>query len=267
MNNKKYILMLWLVALGISAVKAIEIPLESFGKGTKVAYVNMHKVFEAYPETEKARLELTGLIEEKRSEISAKKEEIAKLKGEIDFLKRQHSSVDPSVEAHPAVEGKKETATESQQPAPDGATSLSLPEGSPLKFLFTPPGESTASATAEPEVSTDSEKAKLFMSTTAPQILPGIPSLKPQLEDKQALLTSKQADLEAFVGATELEIKNLEEGKTMTLLARIYKTLEEIANKDGYTIIVDKNNILFGENTVDITENVIWRLSNPGKRR
>lgn len=286
MNRKTAVLMLAAFAGALATAAAIEIPLESFGKGTKVAYVNMHKIFEAYPETEKARLELTALVEEKRSEISAKKEEIAKLKGEIDFLNRQQSSVDPESESRkPAeqaapVEIPEDPSSETpadppadsgvaQTPAPQGATSLTLPENSPLKFLFSPPAESTSTDAAdlEPEVSTDSEKAKLFMSTTAPRILPGIPSLKPQMEDKQAALARKQADLEAFVGATEQEIKNLEEGKTMTLLARIYQTLGEIANKDGYTIIVDKNNILYGENTVDITENVIWRLSNPGKRR
>ena len=30
---------------------AIEVPLESLGKTTNVAYVNMHRVFEAFPDT------------------------------------------------------------------------------------------------------------------------------------------------------------------------------------------------------------------------
>ncbi len=282
MTKHKAAILVLAAAVGSAALarlSALEIPLESFGKGTKVAYVNMHRIFEAYPETEKARLELTSLIEEKRSEISAKKEEIAKLKGEIDFLNRQQSSVNPEAEDRAVPEPAPRTQSLPENPDaapgdeagdrptnPEGATSLTLPENSPLKFLFSPPAESTAAASLETEVSTDSEKARLFMSTSAPRIMPGIPSLAPSLEGKQSELARKQADLEAFVGATEQEIKNLEEGKTMTLMARIYKTLSEIANKDGYTIIVDKNNILYGENTVDITESVIWRLSNPGRR-
>lgn len=262
--NKKTAAILTLLALSAPvALRALEIPLESFGKGTKIAYVNMHKVFEAYPETEKARLDLTRIIEEKRSEISAKKEEIAQLKGEIDFIKRQQTSVDPSDESRAAAaeEKKKEELVPVEDPqAPDATTSLTVPENSPLKFLFSPPDESTSTAEAE------EEKPAVKVSTGGPQILPGIPSLKPQLEEKEADLSRKQADLEAFVGATQQEIKDLEEGKTMTLLARIYKTLEEISAKDGYTIVVDKQNILYGENTVDITESVIWRLSNPAKR-
>src|SRR3989338_4559507 len=56
---------------------AMEIPLEGFGKGATVATVNIHKVFEAFPETEKARIELNQLIARKKDDISAKREEIA----------------------------------------------------------------------------------------------------------------------------------------------------------------------------------------------
>ncbi|OGR98002.1 MAG: hypothetical protein A2902_00250 [Elusimicrobia bacterium RIFCSPLOWO2_01_FULL_64_13] len=80
---------------------------------------------------------------------------------------------------------------------------------------------------------------------------------------KEALLRQKEADLEAYVGAAEEEVKRIQEGKTMTLMARIYRSLEDIAVKEGYSIIVDKDTILYGDGASDVTQNVIWRLSSP----
>src|SRR6185295_12400092 len=100
-------------------------------------YVNMHKVFEAYPDTEKARVELNQFIAQKKDDITGKKEEIAKLKAEIEFLQKQMTAVKPSATPKPA-------SSEPLAPpaAPESTTALTLPEGSPLKFLFSPP-EST----------------------------------------------------------------------------------------------------------------------------
>ena len=251
-----------LALLCATLARTIEIPLEGFGKSTKVAYVNMHKIFEAFPETEKARVEMNRLIDEKKAEITAKKEEIALLKGEVQFLRKQMSSVEPST-------APKTIQPETPSPAqkePQTATSLTLPDGSPLKFIFSPADQSSATAAGASEAQISSAAAAAYalaVSSNSPQILPGIPSPAPQLKEKEALLSRKESELEAFVGAAETEVRQLEEGKTMTLLARIYKALEEIAAKEGYSVIVDKDNILYGENAVDITQSIIWRLSAP----
>lgn len=263
--------------------RAMEIPLEGFGKSTKVAYVNMHKIFEAFPETEKARAELAAMIDEKKAEITAKKEEIAQLKGQIQFLKRQMFAVEPSTQPKTPEPRKEPQKDQAQEPsynplkemsydqmssgdrpapaAPQSETGLVLPEGSPLGFLFSPPSESTAAA--ETSTATAVSPFATKISTDAPLILPGIPSPAPQLGEKEALLSRKEADLEAFVGVAEQEIKQMEEGRTMTLLARIYKGVEEIAGKEGYSVIVDKSSILYGETAIDITEQVLYRLSVP----
>ena len=131
-----------------------------------------------------------------------------------------------------------------------------------MTFLFSPPAQSTEpKAGTEAEVSSGTARAPISISTSAPPILPGIPSPAPQLKDKEALLSLKESELQNFVGVAEEEVRGLEEGKTMTLLARIYKALEEIAAKEGYSVIVDKENILYGEGAVDVTQDVVWRLS------
>lgn len=240
-------------------ISAIEIPLESFGKTTNIAYVDMHKIFEAFPETEQARVELNNLIEEKKIEITAKKEEIAKLKSEIDLLRKKVFDVLPSTNSTNVLS---ESTTTEQTPqsatglAPKPLTPLTLPKGSPLGFIFSPPTESTRTVSVE-----KSTVPTVMISTIAPRILPEILSPEPQLREKETLLTQREADLEFFIEAAEDEVRKLEEGKTMTLMARIYKGLGEIAAKGGYSVIIDKENILYGEVAVDITQDMISKLS------
>lgn len=250
-------------AVFLHRAQTIEISLDSLGQSTKVAYVDMHRVFEAFPQTQKEREELVRLIEEKKAEITVRKEQIAFLKGQISFLKKTKDSLEPSTDsAKSRVKKRQEEAVEKElDNLPESATGLSLPDESPLSFLFSPPDSSSATDTkSTPDASSVS------ISTEGPMILPGVPSPQPQLADKEKELSLKQADLEAFVGATELEIKNLEEGKTMVLMAQIYQALTDIAKKDGYTILFDKSNILYGENIIDITDQVIWRLTNARER-
>ena len=211
----KKILVSCLIVFASARLEAMEIPLEGFGKAAAVAYVNMHKVFEAFPETEKARVDLNLIIAERQQDITAKKEEISTLKAQIEFLRKQMGAV--SLSTAP------KTVSESPKPAlaPDSATSLTsltLPEDSPLKFLFSPPAESTSTARDPNKVSYSTFAAG------APQILPGIPSPGPSLMEKEAELSKKESELEVFIGAAEQEIRQMEEGKSMTVMARIYRT-------------------------------------------
>ncbi len=271
---------------------AIEIPLENLGRTTNIAYVNMHKVFEAFPETEQARIQLNRMIEEKKADITERKEEIAQLKGEIDFLKKQMAAVAPptgskepeapapqaplpSVPGFPAPASAPAPAEPQSAPVPAGSTTqallegttgfpepapatyLTLPENSPLSFLFSPPAASTGLPPVEP-----STRFSTFSANT-PQILPGIPSPAPRLGEKEAALTQKEADLEVYVGDAEAEVRRMEEGKTMTLMARIYEAIQEISTQAGYSVIVDRDNILYGDPVTDITDTIILRLRSP----
>lgn len=255
--NKKITAGIWMAAMvwGTgSRSPAMEIPLEGAGHAAAVAYVNMHKVFEAFPETEKARVDLNLIIAERQQDITAKKEEISSLKAQIDFLKKQMGAVLPSTAP--------KTVAENPNPAqaPDSATaltSLTLPEGSPLKFLFSPPAESTSTAQAANKVNYSTFAA------SAPQILPGIPSPGPSLMGKEAELSKKESELEVFIGLAEQEIRQMEEGKSMTVMARIYRTLEDISSRQGYSVVLDKSDILYGESAIDITDQLIQKLNAP----
>ena len=55
----------------------------------------------------------------------------------------------------------------------------------------------------------------------------------------------------------------MEEGKSMTVMARIYRTLEDISSRQGYSIVLDKSDILYGESAIDITDQLIQKLNAP----
>ena len=79
--------------------------------------------------------------------------------------------------------------------------------------------------------------------------------------EREAELSRKQSELEVFIGTAEEEVRQMEEGKTMTLMSRIYKTLEEISAKQGYSVVVDKDQVLYGDAAIDITDQLIQRLN------
>ncbi len=179
-----FILMSVSLFLMPSRIFSIEIPLEE--EREHIAYINMHKIFETYPETEKARAELIKVINTKKEEITQRKEEIARLKGEIDAV---------TYTIH--------------------ASSV------PLKV--------------------------------------GLENL---LKEKETQLSKAQASLPAFLTMSEEEIRNAEEGKTMALLANIYKAVEALSKENKYTLVLDKENILYGTEALDLTPKILQLLEN-----
>ncbi|MBI2915324.1 MAG: OmpH family outer membrane protein [Elusimicrobia bacterium] len=209
-------------------VLAMEIPLEGGGKKTKVATVDMHKIFEAFPETERARMDLNKMIEKKKRAITEKKEEIAKLKAEIDLLKK------PTLQ----------TSTATASLLPGTTASLTVPTSTstaPTAVLLSTTGTPTLSVAVTTTTADSKIKDK-------------------ELKEKEALLLSKEAELGVFVGISQEEIDSLEQGKTMGLLARIYQILGKIAAEEGYSIVMSKDDILYGEGTIDLTQTVISKL-------
>ncbi len=205
---------------------AIEIPLDGLDGKTKVATVNMHKIFETFSETEKARIELYKAIEEKRNLITEKKEEVTKLKGEIESLKKQifmqTSTVSVQSSTPPLIKSD-ETLKKSTDSLTANFKTLSL-------------------STPVVQISTTAKISELF------------------IQEKEALLIRKEGELETFIGLAEQEIRDMEEGKSMVLLAKIYKTIQEIALKYGYSIVIDKEHTVYGEKVADITQKVLDKL-------
>ena len=84
------------------------------------------------------------------------------------------------------------------------------------------------------------------------QTLPGL-SLEEEIEKKRKELKVKK---ERF----KKELEKKEEDIREQIIYRIYKVIEEIANEEGYTIILDKSQLLYSTTARDITDEVIKKL-------
>jgi Skp family chaperone for outer membrane proteins len=80
-----------------------------------------------------------------------------------------------------------------------------------------------------------------------------IDGLKKELEQQRASLRLK-------VRQNKDELSQLEEKQTAEVLADMYELLQKVAKDENVTIIIDKNDILYGQASLDLTDKVRERL-------
>lgn len=82
-----------------------------------------------------------------------------------------------------------------------------------------------------------------------------------QIQQKKKELNIKEEELKTKSDITTKELQLLEEEKNKKIIGRIYKILKEIAQENNLSLIVDKNYILYGTPSVDLTKELQQRLS------
>jgi len=81
---------------------------------------------------------------------------------------------------------------------------------------------------------------------------------KPLTEEVIRLKKEKLSEMVEKMGE---ELTRLEKEITHQILGKIYDVVREIAQAEGYAIVLDKKNILYSEMDNDLTEKVIERLN------
>jgi len=104
------------------------------------------------------------------------------------------------------------------------------------------------------------------MPAPAPAALPG-PSALQELDAKiaraEAELERMQIESREQQAAAEKNLLDLESRKSEILLGKIYRAVQEVARREGVSVIVDKGAILYGHNAVDLTDKVLKYLKAP----
>jgi len=95
------------------------------------------------------------------------------------------------------------------------------------------------------------EKEKMEIST-APVVTKVLPEEEIRLKKKR---------LDELTATTEQDLAGLEKGITRQILGKIYDVVREIAQAEGYAVVLDKKNILYSEMDNDLTEKVIKKLN------
>ena len=289
----KKLLFIALLALPAVNAGALELLLEeNRGESGTIGYVDIDRVFKEYSGTTGAREEFISEIKRKEDAVNAKKTavytlkaEIAKLRQEREFALTLPSLLDTqrSVAAalqplpvHPPQASTQAIETSTQAvPAPAQTLAVST-QAAPAQIITV--------STQTVEVSTQA----LTPPASAPTGLPGmegidmpgiakvpvnrfkfsvstsVPEIDAAITKKEADLKAKEEELQTFQRMAEKELLEYESHKSEILLGRIYVALKELAVKEAVSVIVDKRNILFGQNAVDLTDKLLKKLEEPG---
>lgn len=260
-------------------LKAVEIPLDAL-QPVRVGFVDLQRVFDTYPEKSFAEGDLLKEIEKRRRELNRRQAEISAL--------RAQTSADEAALSD-ARKGKEVLVPVNTVPEPEPAVApLPSPSTGTVK-------SSTGTAAVEPYPTEDplaglpghENPASLLNRnpTPAPAPLPGMNQKKESILDtlagssapvllddqaKAALFNRLEAnrrrlekavvDFKRFRTNAVGDMKQLQTEKTYGVMARIYAVLQTLARDENVTIVLDKAYVLYGEDTIDLSEKLISRL-------
>jgi len=223
--------------------------------------VDIDRVFKEYSGTSGAREEFVAEIRKKEAGITAKKTGLFTIKAEMAKL-RQEREFALTI---PSLMETKRSLTAPPEPAP-----AQVPVSTPAADGLQP---STAAAPGEPP-----KEVPPAAPAPAPQgiEMPGVgriplthfkfsistsvPEIDAALTKKEGELKAKEEELRLFQREAERELLEYESHKNEIILGRIYIALKELAQKESVSVVVDKRNILYGQNAVDLTEKLLEKL-------
>lgn len=106
---------------------------------------------------------------------------------------------------------------------------------------------STTIGSLTPAASTDTVESPAISTATAASLAEGITRREEQL-------LKRQKELEEARESSAQALRAFEATRSKTILGRLYKALVELAEERGIRLVVDKSAILYGQNTIDLTE-------------
>jgi Skp family chaperone for outer membrane proteins len=291
---KKLIFLLSLALLPLNA-GALELLLEeNRGESGTIGYVDIDKVFKEYSGTTGAREEFLAEIKKKEDALNVRKTaiftlkaELAKLRQEREFaltlpslLETQRSVAEARADANASLAAARAAAEAARiQASTDTVTASTDTAAVPLASTDTLPSnivQPVQPAAAEPAPQQPPQVlpgslpglggidmpgiAKVPVSLFKFSISTSVPEIDAALEKKGAAMLVKEEELRQAQRQSERELLEYESRRTEILLGRIYVALKELAIKEEVSVIVDKRNILYGQNAVDLTEKLLKRL-------
>jgi hypothetical protein len=92
-----------------------------------------------------------------------------------------------------------------------------------------------------------------------------VPEIDAALQKKDTDLKKAEDELKTYQKQAEKELLDYESRRTELILGRIYIAIKELATKESVSVVVDKRNILYGQNAVDLTSKLLEKLEADGQ--
>lgn len=254
MANRKHLLKAICAAAVVSAfaclnTTAVEIPLgggvittegrvegETTAKftGAGIAYVDIELIFNEHPMTGRLKSEFEAVVEKKRAELADGEKAIASLSAivvstttRIDNLRKEVEAMKKALDEKPA------------QPQ-----TIMLP-GTTYTITVMPMSGAPA-VKADPEIIAAKESE--------------IKTLEEDVEKAKIELSKRREELSLLRKKDKDEVVRLEAEHTLSVLNDIYKVLESVSVEENLMIVLDKNNVLYGQAKQDLTPRVLERM-------
>ena len=164
--------------------------------------------------------------------------------------------------AQPAAPPQDENAQEAAQQSKNAAAAqkqdpliINIPGVSTAPILVQPPA-----APPLPAAAPEAPAAPVVTMSTAPAQNPALVELDAKIAVKTKELATKELEYKTEQASSEKNLLELESRRTEMLLGKIHRAVQEIARKEGVSVVVDKSSILFGHDAVDLTEKVMNHL-------
>jgi Skp family chaperone for outer membrane proteins len=261
-----------LLLLGLRSL-AIEIPLESLTP-VRIGFVDLQKVFDTYPEKSFAEGDLLREVEKRRRDLGRRQAEINAYRGQIaaDEAALQKALTGQAVQVPINV---------IPTPAPTPTPAPAAPATAQVKTSTTPapvepyptedplaglPGHETSGTAAAQLPGVQQGKQVLILDTLAASTGPVIlnqeaqTALQTRIADNKKALEKAVVSFRAFRTNAIGDMKALQSEKTYGVMAKIYAILQQLARDENVTVVIDKAYVLYGEDTVDLSEKLISRL-------
>lgn len=240
---------------------ALEISLtENKGESGSIGFVDIRRVFREFTDARRTKDAFERRVREKESEFKDQEDAISRLKEQILKLEQEKSFL----QKLPILEAPKP-----QAPAPV-KTSTAIPEGIDPELAALPgmgdlAASTAAVAAADAETQAEPEESEPALDPTGPGITrQALEKQTADIDNKLVPLREKLKQAEAALAETKNKVeKDLlgdEKRETKRLLARIYRTVQDVALAEGISVVIDKESILYGQKAVDLTDKVLERL-------
>ncbi len=113
-------------------------------------------------------------------------------------------------------------------------------------------------------VNVSSPTLAVAVATPAPAALTPAPAATVALDEEIARKTAELARQEGSAreeqAAAEKNLLDLESRRSEILLGKIYRAVQEVAQREGISVVVDKSGIIYGHSAVDLTDKVLKYL-------
>ena len=216
-----------------------QIPAGKKQKCLTVAFVDIDEAFNAHPRTIAVKEQIREKILSKEDEVEKAKTLIKNLREENEQLSRQLKELKPFyerivIEPHPLLPKIEESAD-------------SVELGNVLNRL-TFAGVEVLSASP---LNTPAELGEI----------------KSRISDNKATIEEREIFIDTYKYTTREEILKLEQKEVKEILQDIYKEIKSFARKRNIGAVVRKEEILYGEQPVNVTKDFINRLKKSKKFR